>query len=406
MNAGEAIAWLDSIEPFGIRLGLDRMRALLDRLGTPERALRTLHVAGTNGKGSVCAMIEEVARRHGLRVGLYTSPHLIRFHERIQVDRTPIHDEELAEGLTRIRETVAAWDPPPPTHFEIATALALVHFARAGTDLVALETGLGGRLDATNVVRPVASLITPIDLDHTHHLGPTRAAIAVEKAGIIKPGTPAFSAPQPPEAAVVLADAARARGAPFRVLDEPYPAGRPVALPGEHQRWNAALALAGLRVAIPDLDEETAAAGIASFHWPGRFDLRTPYLLDGAHNPHAIAALVRTWQGVYGTRRRTPIVFGALADKDVPSMLRALAPLARRLLFAPVRSARALGTDRLLEIHRVVNPEIKAETAPTLSEALARARAAAPRAGRACPILVTGSLYLVGETLEHIREPP
>ena len=244
MTHDEALDWLHASESTGIKLGLENTNRLLAACGHPERRLRFLHIAGTNGKGSTCAMLDSILRRAGFRTGLYTSPHLVDFRERIRVDGKMIPREDLAEGLSRLRDAVRDWEHGP-TFFEISTFLALDHFARSGCDIVVLETGMGGRLDSTNAVMPLVSTITPIDMDHMQWLGDTLDKIAAEKAGIIKAGIPVVSAPQQPAAAEVLRKTAADRGSSIRFVAEPCP--HPLSLAGAHQKWNAALAVETLR---------------------------------------------------------------------------------------------------------------------------------------------------------------
>lgn len=253
MTYPEALAWLYATQLTGIKLGLDNMRRLIDAQGGQPPG-RFVHVAGTNGKGSVCAMVDAVCRAGGWRTGLFTSPHLLTFRERIRVDGEAITEAGVAEGLTRLRALTAEWNPAP-TFFELTAALALDWFGQCQTEVVAWETGLGGRLDATNAICPAVSVITAIDLDHQAYLGETLEEIAEEKAGIIKPGVPAVSAPQAARAAVVLARAAQAQGVSLRVVD----AETPVNLAGSHQRRNAALALAALEAAGIAVEDDARA---------------------------------------------------------------------------------------------------------------------------------------------------
>ena len=237
MNYQEALAWLYQTQRFGIKLGLENIQRLLSILQVPAMKQRIIHVAGTNGKGSVCAMIDAISRAEGYRTGLFTSPHLVTFRERIQVDGEMITEEKVAEGLTAIRQLIRAWDPHP-TFFEITTALALVHFKERGCEVVALETGLGGRLDATNAVEPVVSVITPIGYDHQAWLGNSLEEIAGEKAGIIKARIPVVSAVQEPAAEKIIRARAADCDAPLQVIDESFTTS-PVALAGAQQKQNA-----------------------------------------------------------------------------------------------------------------------------------------------------------------------
>src|SRR5512136_2664581 len=242
--------YLESLKPLAMRFGLERMERALEALGRPDRAFPSLQVAGTNGKGSTCAMAAEALTRAGHRVGLYTSPHLVRFHERIQVGGAPIGEAALAEAVEEVRRACPWHDAGEEegrlTYFEFATLAALAHFRRAGVEVAVLEVGLGGRFDATSAVRPRVTAVSRIGLDHVQLLGDSLAAIAREKAGIFRAGVPAVVAPaQPPEALAALREEAARRGAPLRVAGPGWPG--PVALAGPHQRGNAALAAEALR---------------------------------------------------------------------------------------------------------------------------------------------------------------
>jgi len=256
INYREALAWLYSLQRFGIKLGLENIERLLEELSNSGVLLpvpwKVIHVAGTNGKGSVCAMIDSICRAQGYRTGLFTSPHLVTFRERIRLNGDMISEKAVADGLTTIRNLVANWDPHP-TFFEVVTALALKHFSDTRVEIVILETGLGGRLDATNAIQSDVSVITPIDFDHEKWLGKTISEIAAEKAGIIKPGVPVVSAFQRSEAEEVIRARAAKCGAPLEFATKPYD-NAPIALAGSHQKQNAALAIAVLRAAGIDID--------------------------------------------------------------------------------------------------------------------------------------------------------
>jgi dihydrofolate synthase/folylpolyglutamate synthase len=409
----EPHAYLHSLQPMAVRLGLERMERALDALGHPEAGLRILHVAGTNGKGSTCAMAAAALRLAGHRTGLYTSPHLVRFNERIAVDGAPIDDGRLGDLIDAVRRACPWHDAGGAggddrlTYFEFATVLALLHFAQAQVGAVVLEVGLGGRFDATNAVRPVACAVTRIGLDHTELLGSTLAAIAGEKAGIFKPGVPAAVAgDQPPEALAVLRAEAARRGAPLVVAPEVYDG--PIGLAGPHQRANAALAAAALRlldqggVTVP---EQALRGGIASAAWPGRLERVGGVLLDGAHNPDGAAALAAALPALF-PGQPVELVFGVLGDKDHRSMLAALAPAVRSLHLVTPRSPRARPPESYLAEARTLVEAV--DTHATVAEAIACARQAASRAGEApshagegpsqdALVCVAGSLYLVGE---------
>ncbi len=388
MTFDESLEWLYSTQFFGIKLGLDNTRRLLGHLGSPEKRLRIVHVAGTNGKGSTCAMMDSIFRAAGLRAGLYTSPHLCDFRERVRVDGEPISVEAAAGTLTRLHDLCRDW-PHPPTFFELTTVLALDHFAREKCDVVILETGMGGRLDATNTVTPVVSVITPVAMDHAEWLGDSIEKIAVEKAGIIKPGVPVVSAAQTPEAAEVLRNRARECGSVLTFVERPHAGG--VGLKGPHQKGNAALALAAVRAAGFVPDENALLCGLRDVVWPARFQqIGERIVVDGAHNSHAALTLVETWREEFGDRKAA-VVFGALRDKDYTAMLGILSEIAGSFLFVPVDSPRSADPGEL--------------AAPCASENYPSLRAAleAAMAGTA-PVLITGSLFLAGEALALLED--
>ena len=402
MNYPAALGWLYATQITGIKLGLDTVRRMLDAVAFRTDA-KILHVAGTNGKGSVCAMLDAVCRAQGLRTGLYTSPHLVSFRERVRLDGRPIPESSVAEGLTRLKELTTDWDVSP-TFFELATVLALDWLQDQHVDVIILETGLGGRLDATNALTPAVSVLTPIDFDHMAWLGDTLEAIAGEKAGIIKPRVPVVSAPQEPEAAAVVARVAAEQNAPLHVVTDPLPADWPLALPGTHQRVNAALALAALDAAGIVTTETARHAGLAQVEWPGRFQRleNGKVILDGAHNPAAARRLARTWHEEYGDHHRATVIAGMMGDKDIPAVCRALAPLAARVVAVPVRNPRAAPPGEIQAAFASVAPGLETSVAASVEDALDRAR------GFPEVTLVTGSFFLVGEALALLtgRETP
>ncbi len=410
------LSCLDRLGPSTIVLGLDRMRDALARLGHPEEGLRVLHVAGTNGKGSTCAFAARCLKEQGYRVGLYTSPHLVRFNERIRVDGEPIPDGLLARRIEEVlaRYPEAAEGPALLTYFEFGTLLALWHFAEERVDVVVLETGLGGRLDATSACRPAVTAITPISFDHMDHLGDSLAAIAGEKAGILKPGVPVVVSRQSPEALSVLEARAREVGAPlllegrdFVVAPEPggtlrydgpgrSVGGLVLSLAGPHQRQNAAVAVAALgALASQGLHVSDAAvrSGLTRTQWPGRLEevAQGPtVVLDGAHNPGGAevlaAALAERYPG-----RRVHLLFGVLADKDHGPMLRTLAPLSASVHLVAPPSPRALSPAHSLPDAQRLCADVVA--CPSVDAALASARS---RARGNDLIVCAGSLVLVG----------
>lgn len=402
MNYAEAVAWLYGTQLSGIKLGLENMRRLVAALDLDFRGQKFLHVAGTNGKGSVCAMLDAICRAAGHRTALFTSPHLVSFRERARLNGAPIPEAAVASGLTRLRDTTSAWETPP-TFFELTTALALDWFARERAEIVVLETGLGGRLDATNVFAApalAACVLTSIDIDHAAWLGDTLPLIAAEKAGILKAGVPAVSAPQLPEARATLVRVATERGAPLRFVTKPAPAELGVNLAGSHQRLNAALALAALTDAGIPVSPEAMRSGLASVEWPGRFQRldNGRIILDGAHNPAAARRLVQTWREEYGVEACATIVLGVLRDKDAANIVRALSPIAARFILTQTRtSPRASSAAELAKILVGVVPHAACEQAENFDRALSLARA-----HRNERILVTGSLFLVGEALVQL----
>ena len=390
MTYEESLGWLYSTQQFGIKLGLDNIRRVLKALGDPHEQLSFLHVAGTNGKGSVCAMLEAILRAADYKTGLYTSPHLIDFRERIRVGGNKIPRAAASRGLENLRRLAASWDHSP-TFFEFATALALQHFAESDCEFVALETGMGGRLDATNAVMPVVSVITPIALDHTRWLGKTVAEVAWEKAGIIKPSVPVVSAPQDPAAAEVIVRRAEELGCSLTFAEAAWD-GAELGLRGRHQKRNAALAIASLRAAGLDISDAAIAQGLRDVRWPGRFQMiGERFVLDGCHNPHAAQQLLLNWRDLFGTEQ-ADMIFGALGDKDYSTMLEILAPISREVLLVPVRSERAAA------------PEILASACRVPHRIFAHAREALEAShGKT---LITGSLFLVGEVLELLGLEP
>jgi dihydrofolate synthase / folylpolyglutamate synthase len=389
-----AIDWLFGTQYRGVKLGLENVRTLLAALGEPQNGLRFIHVAGTNGKGSVCAMVDSVARTAGIKTGLFTSPHLVRFGERIQINGRPIDEADFVRGIQQIRALIE--EERHPTFFEITTALAFDYFRSKGVELVVLETGLGGRLDATNVVHPLVSVLTSIDLDHQKWLGDTLSEIAAEKAGIIKPGVPIVSGPQFAEVRAVLERIAAQRSASISYAEIPVD-GLPIGLAGSHQRLNAAIAVSAIRAAGIQASPKALQEGLANVNWPGRFQrIEERIVLDGAHNPAAARCVVETWKECIGPEKAT-VIFGGLVDKDLEGIILALGPLAARFLIVPICSQRAAPP---ADIERLVPKHLSATLCPSAAQALELARRFDER------VLVTGSLFLVGETLAILDSAP
>ncbi len=395
MNYQESLDWLYGLQVHGIQLGLENMRRLCAALGIETECgekRKFIHVAGTNGKGSVCAMLAAILCAEGKRTGLYTSPHLIHFRERIRLGANCIPDEHIAEGLTVIRRFIENWDHSP-TFFEVTTALAIEWFQRQRAEWIILETGLGGRLDATNVITPLVSVITSIGLDHTQYLGPTLSDVAREKAGIIKRLVPVLSAPQQDEVVHVLRDTASELGAPLKFVTNPIGENWQLALTGSHQRWNAALAFATLIAAGLRPNPRTVAQALANTEWPGRFQrVGERLILDGAHNPAAALQLAATWREQFGEKRAT-LILGILADKDVPATIQPLLSIAARVYCVPVKNPRSIAPSLLAEQITELSPVTPCQVFTDAATAIATAELLDEYA------LVAGSLFLIGEVL-------
>ena len=420
----EALAWLYSLQRFGIKLGLENTRRLIaefSRSGGLQSAVsdqsialpwKVIHVAGTNGKGSVCAMIDSICSAQGYRTGLFTSPHLVTFRERIRVNGEMISEEAVACGLSAIRNLVADRDPHP-TFFEVTTALAFKCFSEAKLDLVVLETGIGGRLDATNAIQSDVSVITAIDFDHQEWLGNTLAQIATEKAGIIKPGVPVISAPQQADAEKVIRARAAECSSPVQFVNETYHRS-PIVLQGEYQKQNAAVAIAAVQAAKMQPVEKAIVRGLVSIDWPARFqmwDERT--VIDGAHNPAAAHVLAETWREIFGKQKAT-LILAVLSDKDLRGICEALAPIADSVLLPKIRSERAAQPETLAKVFASISSNCRAGASPAGSRSGCQTISIASSIGEALdiahakpnPILITGSLHFAGEVLAHLRGEP
>ncbi len=390
--------WLYGTQLYGEKLGLDNTRKLQREMNLPPEDQKFIHVAGTNGKGSVCAFCHSLLNASGINAGLFTSPHLVHFRERIRDAKQMMSKEDLVIGVRRMRERVGSWDPHP-TFFELTLALALEWYASRKLEWVILETGMGGRLDATNAIRPVVTVITSISMDHQGALGSTLTQIAREKAGIIKPGIPVITIKQSPEAMEVISRTARERDAPLTVVTTPI-RGYELGLAGQHQLWNAALAVAAIKSAGIKLGESALTPGLKNVHWPARFQPlaeENRVILDGAHNVDAAETLVRTWQQKF-PKEKASIVFGAASNKDIRSVIRALQPIAARWHFTGFASSRSTEPGQLRELHHALyGDHFPATVHASPAAALAAAKGDKER------VLITGSLYLAGEVLADHR---
>jgi len=424
----EALDYLYSFTNYEVRrevryapevMNLDRPNQLLAAVGNPHRSYPVIHITGTKGKGSVGAYCLAALQAAGLRVGLYSSPHLQEFRERFRVNDSMIGEDELAALLAVLKPAADAI--PGLTWFELTTALGFLYFQRQGVDVLVAEVGLGGRLDATNVVTPLVSVITSLSYDHTHLLGNTLAEIATEKAGIIKPGVPVVSAPQADEAAAVLEAVAAERGSPLIVIGRYWevvpghstrqgqrflagPAGQLreywTPLAGRHQAINGAVALAALTVVrergLP-LPPALVDGGKLQANWPGRFEIvgdAPVVVLDAAHNGASAECLRDTVLELFPDRAARVLVFGASADKDVAGMFRALLPVVDHLVLTHADHPRALDVESLAAEARAVGFNGQVEQIPAVAGALEQARLLAGPAG---VVVLTGSLFVVGE---------
>lgn len=432
MNYQEAWTFLDNLQFFKIKLGLESMSRFLDAVGNPQRSLRFLHVAGTNGKGSVSTTLRAILTKAGYKTGLYTSPHLSCVRERFRIDERFISEETFARLASLIRGVLGERQI---TYFEFATALALLWFAEEQVDAAILEVGMGGRLDATNVITPLVSVITNVSMDHEQYLGNTLAAVAYEKTGIIKPGVPVVAGVAADESLAVVEQVCRERKAPLFLMGREFAAvrnavecweyrgiepahssaGLQCRLKGGYQIDNAALALATLELVNETfpVSPDSIRQGLLSVTWPGRLEyfcldggkpmkasaestaeqsasLRR-YLLDGAHNPAGVESLLGVLVNEFSYARLI-LVWGCMADKDVNATLSAIAPLADRIIFTRPESERSATSEQLMAILPEAD-RAKALGSSTVGEAL---RLAAEMAQGGDLICVAGSLYLVG----------
>lgn len=395
MTYRESIDWLYSTQTFGIKLGLENpTRLLREFLAFPRHDTRVIQVAGTNGKGSTCAFLESLARACGQKTGLFTSPHLVSYRERIKIGHLLIPEDTVARHLTALRDLVQDWENHP-TFFELTLALAMRHFYEQECELIILEVGMGGRFDATSAVPADASIITPIALDHQQWLGDTLAEIAFEKAAICRQGAPVISAPQSPEATTVIAQTANQARAPLTVVAEPLQ-GFPLGLRGRHQAANAALAVETLHAMGLPLSYDSVYDGVSKVTHPGRFEViadgAQTIILDIAHNPHAIEALVQTFQAEF-PNKQAALIFGAADSKDIATSLQSLLPLASSIHLTAINSSRSTPGATLAAA-------LPPEAAPHQQHASFPEAFAA--AAEETLLVITGSAFLVGEAKAHL----
>lgn len=407
--------YLYALKVGGVKFGIDRMRRLAEVLGHPERSYPVIHVAGTNGKGSVAAMVESILRASGRRTGLYTSPHLVKLGERVQVDRRLLTEAEIVAYTAELKpaaDRICASAPDEqPTFFEFMTAMAFLQFQRKCVEVAVVEVGMGGRLDATNVVEPEVSVITSIGLDHCAELGDTFEQIAREKAGIIKPGRPVVIGLLPPAAERVVREIATAHGAPVHSVREVFGeniSGYPTTnLEGDYQRWNAATATLATRLLPAHLRPTDAAVvrGLLEVNWPGRWQRTTiggrMLILDASHNPEGAVMLEQNLQRLIAATGRKPVIIaGALGEMRARALLAVVCRYAREIHLVAPNQARATPFEEMLAL---VPEEHRALVHRGTVEAIF------PDAFRCTvgeaddTLVVTGSIYLLGEVLERIE---
>ncbi len=408
-----ALDWIQGGGHAGHKAGLDHMYALLDALGNPERGLRFVHVAGTNGKGSTCAVLERALRQAGMKTGLYTSPYLCRYNERIRVNGAPIPDGPLLSYISQLRETAEELIARDiyPTPFEMGTALAYMYFRDQRVDIVVLEVGLGGRFDSTNTIIPDVSVIAAIGLDHMKTLGDTLEKIAFEKAGIIKSGVPVVAMPQEECVMRVFRDVAAQRGSALTFANEPdilaesghgcrFTLNLPrsgehefsLSLPGAHQAKNASLALTALD--LLGIPAETMRKALPMTAWPGRLEWIDGVLLDGAHNPQGVRALSAFLSSHFPMEKIT-LVTGMMRDKQYETCAAILAPQVGIAYATAVQEARAASPEEIARAYERCGANV--EIAPDVRGAVNAARA------HGGLVVVAGSLYLVGEVREMLH---
>ncbi|MFA5354704.1 MAG: folylpolyglutamate synthase/dihydrofolate synthase family protein [Thermodesulfovibrionales bacterium] len=441
MNYSEAIQYLYGLQKHGIKLGLDKVRQILSLLGNPHKAFLTVHVAGTNGKGSVSSMVSSILMAHGHRTGLFTSPHLLSFTERIRVNGEQITEAEVVELTGEINSAMSLQPATlnSITFFEFVMAMASVYFQRQAADWAVMEVGMGGRLDATNVISPRVSVITRVGIDHKEFLGSSLREIAGEKAGIIKQGIPVITSAQEREVAEVIAERCREAAAPLFIYGRDFHGtlvssglqgitihyrderltleDLSIPLAGEHQLINASVAIKTAIEALADTaDPALIREGLLKSSWPGRLDLvrRNPdIMIDGAHNPEAAEALAQFIKRNLGDRK-VILVMGVMSDKDVEGIITPLLPLAAEVIFTAPNYGRAAAPEALAE--QASGMGFPSSTASSVREAIERAissslapllQAPGPRTldpVSAPLILITGSFYAIGEAMEVLGE--
>lgn len=424
MIYADTIEYLYGLQKHGIKFGLDNIRRLMSVLGEPHKSFSSVHVAGTNGKGSTSAMIESLLRTKVGRTGLFTSPHLVSFTERIRVNGQEISEDAVIKLADEVRKVVSGIEDFSPTFFEIVTAIAFLHFMRMKVEWAVVEVGMGGRLDATNIILPEVSVITSIGLDHSEFLGDALEDIAREKAGIIKRGVPLVTAAQAPEVMGIIRQRCDEAGAPLFRYNSEFSAAPAsgdaeavslhyqgsnefrdirLSLAGEHQVSNAALAIKVIEILSEKYPEMACdiRKGLSKVTWPGRLEMikeKPPVLIDGAHNPPAAKALAEHLRKLLDVKyRRIIMVIGVMADKDIGGILQPLLPLAAEILFAAPAYGRAASAGKLVDAAKAMGYASK--SAGSVVVAL---QSAADLSVPGDLIVITGSFYTIGEAKEAL----
>ena len=435
MDYRQALNYIENTGKFGSRLGLENVSRLLDILGNPHRDLRIIHVAGTNGKGSTCSFINSMLIYQGYNVGLYTSPYLEEFNERIKINNVNISDEDLAQSVSRVSDAIGQMIEEGcdhPTEFEIITACAFLYFRDRDVDFAVIEVGLGGRLDATNVCIPLVSAITSISMDHTEYLGDTLARIAFEKGGIIKNKRPVVLYQQSDEVESVISSICSERDSVLFITENDkieyisegmssqsvnlevmghFYSGIEISLPGRHQARNLAVALSVLRLLeissdISQVDTEALYRSIRETRWPGRMEvIKTEPLtiIDGAHNPDGAAILSESVDR-YLVGKKINLVFGMLRDKDILSVAKLLAVRADRIIITEPESPRAASS---AEVHGIILETLRREDVPDITEIPdieEAVRHGQSMAGDGEAVIYAGSLYMIGRVRSLLRK--
>lgn len=422
MSYPTTIDYLYGLQKFGMKFGLDNIRKLMSVFHNPQDSFRSVHVAGTNGKGSTSAMIESILRTAGIRTGLFSSPHLISFTERIRIDGEEITEKDVVALAGEVRAAAEKIGDFSPTFFEVVTTMAFLHFRKAGVEWAVIETGLGGRLDATNIIMPEAAVITRIGLDHCEFLGKTLGEIASEKAGIIKDGVPVVSAAQEAPAMQVIEKKAKEKDSPlftygdsfaseltsetfegtsFRYSGERHNRDFALPLAGRHQMINASMAVKTAEILMgkyPGMKCDIGK-GLSTVRWPGRMEMvndAPPVLIDGAHNPQAALALSRYLKEVALSRyKRIVLVIGVMGDKDIEGILGPLLPVASEMIFAAPAYGRSARPERLAALAAAKG--YSSLVAPSVADAVKKAVEICLPGDL---VVVTGSFYTIGEAKE------